>query len=43
MENGSFVITGEHRQVNPISESLARRLMENGMPQTILERLTRMP
>lgn len=43
VENGSFVITGEHRQVNPISESLARRLMENGMPQTILERLTRMP
>ncbi len=35
VENGKFIIKGAHRQVNPISESLARRLMENGMPQDL--------
>ena len=39
IEDGEFVIIGQHRQVNPISESLARRLMENGMPQEKLSRL----
>lgn len=39
IEDGKFIITGEHRQVNPISESLARRLMENGMPQDLLKQL----
>ena len=39
VENGKFIIIGSHRQVNPISESLARRLMENGMPQDMLEQL----
>lgn len=39
IEDGKFIITGEHRQVNPISESLARRLMENGMPQDLLKEL----
>nr|WP_308625366.1 ATPase, T2SS/T4P/T4SS family [uncultured Eisenbergiella sp.] len=39
IEDGRFIITGEHRQVNPISESLARRLMENGMPQEMLKQL----
>ncbi|MCQ5144500.1 ATPase, T2SS/T4P/T4SS family [Enterocloster bolteae] len=39
IEDGKFIITGEHRQVSPISESLARRLMENGMPQEMLNRL----
>ena len=39
IEDGKFVIIGQHRQVNPISESLARRLMENGMPQEKLSRL----
>lgn len=43
VENGKFIIAGSHRQVNPISESLARRLMENGMPQDMLERLLAMP
>lgn len=43
IENGKFIISGSHRQVNPISESLARRLMENGMPQDRLERLLAMP
>ena len=36
VEDGKFIIVGEHKQVNPISESLARRLMENGMPQETL-------
>lgn len=36
MEDGKFVIVGHHRQINPISDSLARRLMENGMPQETL-------
>lgn len=39
VENGRFIVTGEHRQVNPISESLACRLMENGMPQDLLTQL----
>ena len=39
IENGKFIITGEHRQVSPISDSLARRLMENGMPQDLLKKL----
>lgn len=39
VKNGTFIITGSHRQVNSISESLARRLMENGMPQETLEKL----
>lgn len=43
VEDGKFIITGQHRQVNPISESLARRLMENGMPQEMLTQLCRMP
>lgn len=43
VENGKFVIQGEHRQVSPISGSLARRLLENGMPQDMLKQLTRMP
>ena len=41
VENGKFIVTGEHKQVNPISDSLARRLMENGMPQEILTQLCR--
>lgn len=39
IENGKFIITGAHRQVSPISDSLARRLMENGMPQDLLKKL----
>lgn len=39
VENGRFLITGSHKQVNGISESLARRFMENGMPQEMLTRL----
>ena len=39
VENGKFIITGSHRQVGSISESLARRFMENGMPQNMIENL----
>lgn len=39
IEDGKFIIKGEHHQIQPISESLARRFMENGMPQEILEKL----
>lgn len=39
VEDGKFIIEGEHRQVNPISDSLARRFLENGMPLDILNRL----
>ena len=43
VEDGKFIVIGEHKQVNPISDSLARRLMENGMPQEMLTRLCQMP
>lgn len=43
VENGKFVIKGSHKQVNPISEGLARRLMENGMPQEMLAQLLAVP
>ena len=36
MEEGNFIIEGHHKQVNTISESLAKRLLENGMPQPII-------
>lgn len=39
MEEGKFIIEGSHRRVNPISEGLAKRLTENGMPGSVLERL----
>lgn len=43
VDNGVFIISGEHRQINPVSESLARRLLDNGMPQDMLKQLTGMP
>ena len=43
VDNGVFIVSGEHRQINPVSESLARRLLENGMPQDMLKQLTKMP
>ena len=33
MDNGNFIIKGEHRKIENISPSLQRRLLENGMPQ----------
>lgn len=41
IEDGKFVIEGYHKQVNTISDSLAKRLLENGMPQTVIESLRR--
>ena len=43
VEDGKFIITGSHRQVNAISDSLARRFMENGMPQEMLKKLLAVP
>ena len=39
IEDGKFIITGNHKKVNAISGSLARRFMENGMPQEMLKKL----
>lgn len=39
VENGNFVISGAHEKVLAISESLRRRLLENGMPQQALNEL----
>lgn len=43
VEDGKFIITGSHKQVNAISDSLARRFMENGMPQEMLKKLFAVP
>lgn len=43
VENGKFIITGSHKQVNAISDSLARRFMENGMPQEMLAKFLAVP
>ncbi len=37
--DGKFIITGEHQKVNGISDSLAKRLLENGMPMVEIEKL----
>lgn len=39
VENGKFVIEGHHTQVNEISVSLRKRLLENGMPNEELQAL----
>lgn len=39
IEDGKFIIEGHHEQVNAISDSLAKRLLENGMPRPLIERL----
>ena len=39
MEDGKFIIEGHHEQINTISDSLAKRLLENGMPQAVIESL----
>ncbi len=41
MERGRFIIEGHHEQINSISDSLARRLLENGMPQALINQLKR--
>lgn len=37
MDEGRFIIEGHHEQVNPISENLAKRFLENGMPLTVID------
>ena len=39
MEDGKFIIEGRHEQVHAISDGLAKRLLENGMPVRLLESL----
>lgn len=39
MEKGKFIVKGAHEQVEQISKSLQRRLLENGMPQGELDAL----
>lgn len=39
MENGKFVIEGQHRQVEGISQGMQKRLLENGMPQEMLKQI----
>ena len=39
VEDGKFIIEGHHEQVHAISEGLAKRLLENGMPGETLKRL----
>lgn len=39
VENGKFIVKGAHEKVEEISKSLQRRLLENGMPQSELDRI----
>jgi len=39
MEDGKFIIDGHHEQRASISESLSKRLLENGMPLAQIENL----
>lgn len=39
IENGKFIVKGTHEKVEEISKSLQRRLLENGMPQSELDRI----
>ncbi len=39
MEDGDFIISGHHKQINSISESLSKRFLENGMPIDKIEEL----
>ena len=40
IEDGKVVIKGEFQRVNTISESLQKRLLENGMPVKLLHKIT---
>ena len=39
VENGKFIVKGTHEKCEEISLSLQRRLLENGMPQSELDRI----
>lgn len=41
VEDGKFIIKGQHRQVMGISPSLQKRFLENGMPQEVLAQITK--
>ena len=43
VENGKFIIIGSHKKINPISEGLARRFLENGMPHEMIRRFLMEP
>jgi pilus assembly protein CpaF len=38
-EDGKFIIEGYHEQEQSISQSLSKRLLENGMPLEMIERM----
>jgi len=40
-EHGKFIIDGTHKQECTISESLSKRLLENGMPIAMINRMKR--
>jgi len=42
MEEGKFIITGQHNAVQGISQGLQRRLIANGMPRDTLKRIISM-
>ncbi len=39
MEDGKFIVKGRHQKCSDISLSMQRRLLENGMPQSELDRI----
>lgn len=39
MDGSRFIINGAHEKVNNVSDSLKRRLLENGMPKEVLARI----
>ena len=39
LEDGKYIINGGHEAVSPLSASLRKRFIENGMPQQALEQL----
>ncbi len=40
VEDEAFIIEGEHKQVNPISQHLAKKFLENGMPLAEIKKWT---
>jgi len=41
MEGDEFIINGSHEQVSGISKGLRKRFLENGMPESVLNNITR--
>ena len=40
-DKGKFIIKGEHEFVSEISKGLQKRLIENGMPKSVLDKICR--